>query len=112
VQIRAPSGRWPDTWVSSDFSMEFTATRHVHALLLQIAVPPKMESDQVLEIQAGDWRGTEVLHPGEERPVRLPVTAEAGEIVEVVIHARTSWRPGGADTRALAYRILSAKFEH
>jgi hypothetical protein len=112
VQTRAPSGRWPDTWVSSDFSMEFTATRPVHGLLLEIAVPPKLESDQVLEIQAGDWSGTEVLHPGEERPVRLPVSAEAGDTVAVVIHASTSWTPEGADTRALAYRIVSAQLEH
>jgi hypothetical protein len=92
--------------------MEFTATRRVHGLVLEIAVPSEMEWDQVLEIQVGDWSGIEVLHPGEERPVRLPVTAEAGEIVEVVIHASTSWLPGGADTRALAYRIVSAQLEH
>ena len=51
VQTRPPTGRWPDTWVSSDFSTEFTATRPVRGLRLEIAVPPKMESDQVLEIK-------------------------------------------------------------
>jgi hypothetical protein len=79
VQTRAPPGRWPDTWVSSDFSMEFTATRPVRGLRLEIAVPPKMESDQVLEIQAGDWNGTEQLAPGEERTVEIPLTLDAAK---------------------------------
>jgi hypothetical protein len=92
--------------------MEFTAASPVRGLVLEIAVPPKMKSVQVLEIQAGDWSGTRVLYPGEERPVRLPVTAAAGETVEVAIHASTTWLPGGADTRALAYRIVSAQLEH
>jgi hypothetical protein len=80
--------------------------------VLEIAVPSEMESYQVLGIHAGDWSGTEVLRPGEERAVRLPITADAGDTVEVVIHASTSWLPGGADTRALAYRIVGAQLEH
>jgi hypothetical protein len=112
VQTRAPSGRWPDTWVSSDFSMEFTATRPVRGLRLEVAVPPKMELDQVLEIQAGDWSGTEGLKPGEERTLEIPLTLDAGQTAQVSIHAGTTWSPEGADTRELAYRIVSAVLEH
>jgi hypothetical protein len=112
VQTKAPSGRWPDTWVSSDFSTEFTATRPVRGIKLEIAVPPKMESDQVLEITAGDWTGVETLHPGEERIVEIPITLDAGQSTELAIHAGTTWSPGGADTRELAYRIVNAVLEH
>jgi hypothetical protein len=112
VQTRPPMGRWPDTWVSSDFSMEFTATRSVLGLRMEVAVPPKMESDQVLEIQAGDWSGTEQLEPGEERALEIPLALDAGQTAEVSIHAGTTWTPEGADTRALAYRIVSATLEH
>jgi hypothetical protein len=112
VQTRPPTGRWPDTWVSSDFSTEFTATRAVRGLRLEIAVPPKMESNQVLEIKAGDWSGTEELRPGDERMVEIPLTLDAGQSVELTIHASTTWTPEGGDTRELAYRIVSATLEH
>ena len=112
VQTRPPTGRWPDTWVSSDFSTEFIATRPVRGLRLEIAVPPKMESKQVLEIKAGEWSGAEELQPGDERMVELPITLEAGQSAEVTIHASTTWTPEGGDTRALAYRIVSATLEH
>jgi hypothetical protein len=112
IQTRAPAGRWPDTWVSSDFSTEFIATAPVRGLLLRVVVPPGMESDQVLEIQAGDWSGTEKLQPGEERTLKVPITLETNETVEVAIHATTTWLPGGADTRELSYRLDSAVLEH
>jgi Rps23 Pro-64 3,4-dihydroxylase Tpa1-like proline 4-hydroxylase len=112
VQTRAPTGRWPDRWVSSDFSMEFTATRPVSGLLLEISVPEKMESNQVLEIQAGDWSGTEELQPGENRTLKIPVSLGADQTVEVAIHASATWSPGGADTRELAYWMVSAALEH
>jgi Rps23 Pro-64 3,4-dihydroxylase Tpa1-like proline 4-hydroxylase len=112
VQTKAPTGRWPDTWVSSDFSMEFRATKPVRGLLLEISVPQKLESDQVLEIQAGDWSGTEEMHPGEERVLELPIDVDAGQSMEVAIHASTTRSPGGADTRQLAYRIVSAVLQH
>jgi 2OG-Fe(II) oxygenase superfamily len=112
VQTRAPTGRWPDRWCSSDFSTEFTATRPVKGLKLEISVPAKMESEQVLEIQAGDWSGTETLQPGENRTLELPITADAGETVAVEIHANATWSPGGADTRQLAYWMVSAALEH
>ena len=112
VQTRAPSGRWPDRWCSSDFSMEFTPTRPVQALLLEVSVPAKMEGDQVLEIQAGEWTGTETMSPGESRTLRLPISAQAGETVEVSVHANRTWSPGGADTRQLAYWMVNASLEH
>ncbi len=112
VQSRPPTGRWPDTWASSDFNMEFTATRPVSGLLLEVAVPAKMESDQVLKIRAGDWSGTEELRPGEERTLKIPISLNAGQSAEVEIHAGTTWSPGGGDTRELAYRIVSAALEH
>jgi hypothetical protein len=112
VQTRAPTGRWPDTWVSSDFSTEFRATAPVHELIVDVAVPPKLESDQVLEIQAGDWSGTEIVQPGEERSLRVPISMEAGDTMELSIHAGTTWSPGGADTRELAYRITNAALKH
>ena len=68
-----------------------------------------MESDQVLEIEAGDWSGTEELRPGEERMVELPITLEAGqERRRCRSTPSTTWTPEGADTRELAYRIVSA----
>ena len=112
VQTRPPSGRWPDTWVSSDFSTEFVVTRPTEGLALEIAVPPKMESDQVLEIKAGDWSGTEEFSPGDERFIEIPLKLQAGEKVELAIHAGTTWVPGGGDTRELAYRIVSATLQH
>jgi hypothetical protein len=112
IQTRAPMGRWPDTWVSSDFSTEFIATAPVRGLLLRVLVPPGMKSDQVLEIHAGDWSGTEKLQPGEERTLTLPITLETNQSVEVAIHATTTWSPGGADTRELAYRLDSVVLEH
>lgn len=112
VQTRAPRGRWPDTWVSSDFSMEFTATAPAHELVLGVAVPAKMGSAQTLQIQAGGWSGTEVLQAGEERTLRVPLSLDAGQRVEVSIHASTTWSPGGGDTRELAYRITSAALKH
>jgi Rps23 Pro-64 3,4-dihydroxylase Tpa1-like proline 4-hydroxylase len=112
IQERAPAGRWPDRWVSSDFSMEFTPTRPVKALLLEVSVPKKMEGDQTLEIRAGDWTGTETLAPGESRMLRIPVEAEPGETVAVEAHASNTWSPEGADTRALAYWMASSALEH
>lgn len=112
VQRRAPSGRWPDTWVSSDFSMEFTPTKPVSGLHLEVAVPTKLGSDQVLEIEAGDWSGTEELRPGEECTLELPITVAVGQPLELVIHASSTWSPGGADSRQLAYRIVSAVLQH
>jgi hypothetical protein len=111
-QTRAPTGRWPDRWCSSDFSMEFTPTRPVKGLTFEVSVPAKMESEQVLEIRAGDWSGTETLQPGENRILTVPITADAGETVEVEIHANTTWSPGGADTRQLAYWMVNAVLEH
>jgi hypothetical protein len=112
VQTRAPAGRFPDGWVSSDFSMEFTTTRPARGLNLEISVPQGMESDQHLEIQAGDWSNTEVLQAGEERWIEIPMSLDAGQTVEVEIRAGTTWSPGGADSRELAYRIVSAALEH
>lgn len=111
-QNRAPAGRFPDSWVSSDLSMEFTATRPTRRLLLEITVPAKMETDQVLEIHAGEWSGTETLRPGDERTLDIPLDLDAGQSVEVTIHANTTWSPGGADTRELAYRMVSAALDH
>ena len=112
VQTKAPAGRFPDSWASSDFSMEFTVTRPARALLLEVAVPAKMPSEQVLAIRAGDWTGTETLAPGEQRTLEIPLDLAAGQTVEVEIHANTTWSPGGADTRELAYRMISTALEH
>jgi hypothetical protein len=71
-----------------------------------------MESDQVLEIRAGDWSGTERLRAGEERTLEIPLTLSAGDTAEVTIHAEQTWVPGGGDTRELAYRIVNAVLEH
>jgi Rps23 Pro-64 3,4-dihydroxylase Tpa1-like proline 4-hydroxylase len=112
VQDRAPTGRWPDGWVSSDFSMAFTPTRPVKGLLLEASLPATMETDQTIEIRAGDWTGTETLSPGESRVLSIPVEAEAGQSVEVETHTSTTWSPGGGDTRQLAYWMVSATLEH
>jgi 2OG-Fe(II) oxygenase superfamily len=112
VQTRAPVGRWSDTWVSSDFRMEFRPTKRVFGVLLRIAVPREMPSDQVLDLEAGTWRSKETVHAGDERTIRLPLMAESGETVHVAIRAATTWSPGGADTRELAYRLVSAALEH
>jgi hypothetical protein len=112
VQTRAPMGRWPDGWVSSDFSTEFSAKRPVNGLQLEVSVPSDLGSDQVLEIHAGDWSGTEELHAGESRTLEVPISLDAGQSVEVSIHASATWLPGGADSRALAYRIVNAVLEH
>jgi hypothetical protein len=112
VQTRAPAGRWPDTWVSSDFSIEFKPTVAVRGVVLDVAVPAKLESDQVLDIEIGDWSGTEVLQAGEERTLRLPVELDAGQAVELSIHASTTRSPGDGDTRELAYRITNAALKH
>ena len=112
VQTRAPRGRFSDGWVSGDFSMEFTATRPVIGLRLSVLVPAGMETDQTLEIRAGDWTGTESVRPGEEHMLDVPLSVGAGHTVEVAIHANSTWSPGGADSRQLAYRIVSAALEH
>jgi 2OG-Fe(II) oxygenase superfamily len=112
VQTRAPAGRWPDSWVSSDFSTEFTATTPVRGLLLEVTVPPDLGSDQVLEIRVGDWSGTEKLEPGEARTLTLPITLDSGQSAELEIHASATWSPGGGDTRELAYRLDSVVLQH
>jgi hypothetical protein len=112
VQTRAPRGRFSDGWVTGDFSIEFTATKPVSGLRLGVVVPARMEGDQTLDIRAGDWSGTESVPAGEERILDVPLSVGAGETVEVAIHARNTWSPGGADTRELAYRIVSAALEH
>ena len=54
----------------------------VSGLRLEIAVPPKMESDQVLEIRAGDWSGTEELQSRRGADAsRSRSHSEAGETV-------------------------------
>jgi Rps23 Pro-64 3,4-dihydroxylase Tpa1-like proline 4-hydroxylase len=111
VQTRAPEGRWPDTWISNNFSTEFRVTRPAQGLLLEVAVPPALETDQRLEIRAGDWRGTEVFRPGETRVVRVPLTLGADEAVEVAINASAHFSPPN-DRRELAYRITNAILEH
>jgi hypothetical protein len=112
VQGRAPTGRWPDQWVSSDFSMEFTPTRPARALLLEVKVPEQMESDQTLEIRAGEWKGTEQLSPGETRTLQIPLDGKVNQPVEVETLASATWSPGGADKRELAYWMTSAALEH
>jgi Rps23 Pro-64 3,4-dihydroxylase Tpa1-like proline 4-hydroxylase len=112
VQTKAPTGWFTDGWVSSEFSMEFRATRPVRGLLLQVWVPPKLGSDQVLEIRAGDWSGIEEVPAGEARTLKLPISVDADQTVEVAIRAGSSWSPGEGDTRALAYRMASAVLEH
>jgi Rps23 Pro-64 3,4-dihydroxylase Tpa1-like proline 4-hydroxylase len=113
VETRAPNGRWPDGWVSTDFSMEFRATRPVRAVVLEIKISENIDSEQVLEIQAGDWSGTDVGQPGEDRTLTIPVSVNAGETLEVNIHASTSASPpGGIDTRQLAWWMASATLEH
>jgi hypothetical protein len=109
VVTRPPVGRWADTWVSKEFNIEFAAVRPVRGLQLEIATPPQLEEDQVLEIQAGDWQGTETNKPGETRTVNLPVSLDAGRRAELTIHAGSTCRPGERD---LAYRITSAQLEH
>ena len=44
--------------------------------------------------------------------LKVPIAVEDGQTAEVAIHASATWSPGGADTRELAYRIVSAALEH
>jgi Rps23 Pro-64 3,4-dihydroxylase Tpa1-like proline 4-hydroxylase len=111
VQSRAPKGRWPDTWISDDFSTAFRVTRPAKELLLEVAVPPGLEQDQRLEIRAGEWTGTEEFSAGETRVVKVPINLDTNQAIEVAIKASATFSPPN-DARKLAYRITSAVLEH
>jgi hypothetical protein len=111
VQTRAPVGRWPDTWVSNSFNMEFRVMRPAKDLSLEVAVPPGLEQNQRLEIRAGNWTGTEEFSAGEERVVKVPVNLDTDQTIEVAITASATFSPPG-DVRELAYRITNAVLEH
>jgi Rps23 Pro-64 3,4-dihydroxylase Tpa1-like proline 4-hydroxylase len=113
VQTKAPNGIWPDGWVSSDFNLQFRPTRPARELVFEIKVMEALEREQTLELRAGDWSATEVAEPGEDRTLRIPISAGAGETVEVEIHASATARPpGSVDTRELAWWMATASLEH
>jgi hypothetical protein len=111
TQTRAPTGWWPDGWAAQDFSLAFSAVRPLSVLELKVWVPSQMESAQVFEITAGDWSGQEEVEPGESATLEVPVSLDAGESVEVTVHAENGWCPkttGGGDDRTLAFKLVSA----
>jgi hypothetical protein len=116
TQTRAPTGWWPDGWAAQDFSLAFSAVRPVRVLKLNVWVPSQMESEQVLEITAGDSSEREEIEPGESRTLEVPVSMDAGESVEVTVRAENGWCPkasgASGDDRILAFKLVSALVEH
>jgi len=116
VQPQAPRGIWSDGWASSELVFEFSPTRPVRGLELDLAVPAQLETSQVLAITAGATAETHSLEPGERRTLRVPLTADPGDTVQVAVRASAAWRPKDAgtsgDDRSLAYKLLGASVEH
>jgi hypothetical protein len=111
VQTRPPTGVWPDNWTSREFSMEFSAVKPVRGLLLEVSVPHALGSDQVLEIHAGEWSGTEEVPAGDSRTLEIPIDLDTGQSAEVAIRAQVTFAPGDGN-RELACRIVSAALQH
>jgi hypothetical protein len=116
VQTKSPDGIWPDRWVSSEVMFEFSPTKPMRGLQLEVMAPPQLESPQVLEITAGEWHDSQELQPGQRHVLQLPINADAGATVKVTMRASVGWcaKDHGVseDNRSLAYRILSAVIEH
>lgn len=116
VQTRAAAGWWPDGWAAQDLNFEFSATRPVSALKLEVWAPKELDPGQVVEIAAGEWSDRQEIGPGERRTLEIPVTLSGGDKIEVSIRAEKVFSPkdSGAsdDARVLAYKIVSASLEH
>jgi hypothetical protein len=116
VQGTPPTGLFHDGWAAQELEFEFTPTRRVSGLNLEINVPAGLDSMQTLEIEAGQWRGSSMLKPGEKRTLELPLSAGPGETVKVNVRASATWSPvhdgTSDDRRQLAFVLVSAVLEH
>ncbi len=116
IQPQPLRGRWPDGWFSRNFSTVFVPTRRAHGLLLDVWVPLDLPEDQVLSIALAGKRYEHRIKRGNHAVVRLPLTAEKDELIELTIQATQEWTPShsgtASDDRALAYRLISAVLEH
>jgi hypothetical protein len=116
VQTKAPGGWWPDGWASDEFTFEFSPTKPVRGLELEVIAPSPLQSPQVLEIAANDQRSSQELAPGERRVLEIPITADSGDTVSVSVRASASWCPRDEgesdDNRRLAFMLVSAQLTH
>jgi Rps23 Pro-64 3,4-dihydroxylase Tpa1-like proline 4-hydroxylase len=116
VQTGPPTGIFHDGWASEELEFEFTPTRPVSGLKLEVGVPARLGGAQTLEIDAGEWHDSRKLRPGEETTLELPISADPGESVKVTVRASASWRPAddgtSDDDRPLAFRLGSAVLDH
>jgi hypothetical protein len=116
VQTKAPGGWWPDGWASDDFTFEFSPTKPVRGLELEVIAPSPLKSAQVLEIAANEQRSSHELAPGERRVLETPISADSGDTVSVTVRASASWCPRDEgesdDNRRLAFMLVSALLTH
>ena len=116
IQPEGVRGIWPDRWAGVDVSATIVPTRDMHALRLEVWVPPQLPAAQQLRIEFGDMHAVHDAVPGESTRIVLPWKANAGDVVPLRIRANQSWMPSAdgssADQRPLAYRMLQAVIEH
>lgn len=115
TQPEGVRGVWPDQWAGVELATSFVPTYGMHALRLEVWVPPQIAGAQQLRIELGDTQYLRRLGPG-NTTIQLPLESAADQPVGLRIHASSSWTPsdGGdsADGRALAYLIRSVAIEH
>jgi hypothetical protein len=110
VQAAAPQGMWPDRWVGTEFSANFTPQRKARGVELELWVPEQLAGDQVLEMEIQGKRWTHHVARGSRSQFRLDVKLPAGNTVELKIRSRCCFSPAAigqsADDRELAWMLL------
>jgi hypothetical protein len=112
----APSGIWPDGWVSTTLQFCFTPTVEASELYLELWVPNQINGQQHLTFKVGHHMQEVSVIAGQRCSVTLPLASSAGKLAEVTIQASQTWTPSitnhSTDERALAWRLIEARLMH
>jgi hypothetical protein len=116
VQAAAPQGMWPDRWVGTEFSANFTPQRKARGVELELWVPEQLAGDQVLEMEIQGKRWTQHVARGARSSCVLKIGVPAGREFRLSIHAARAFVPAqtgeSGDTRELAWKLLGMAIEH
>ncbi len=116
ARVNSVSGAWADGWSAADFGVEFTVSRALRGLSVDVWVPPQLDSTQALTLRCAGAEISANLAAGARKLLRLSLAVSAGETVRLSIKAGSCWQPSasgsGGDERPLAWRLLGVTLDH
>lgn len=116
ARVDSVAGSWPDGWCGTRLEVDFTPSKSVRGVLVDLWVPPQLSGPQKLVLRCAGAEQVVELAPGARRSLRLASAAAVGASVTLSIEAALSWQPAapgsGGDERPLAWRLLGITLEH